>query len=387
MIARSSAASSVPPGGEPIAAAALAEPVVVSAVAPPSPAAPDRASGTSDGRAGAADSPPPPAVPWQRELAAGVASAGELLALLGLPPETAGAAAGAARAAAEFPVRVPRAFVARMRPGDPRDPLLLQVLATAGEAEPAPGWDHDPLAEADAQPVPGVLHKYRGRALLVVTGACAVHCRYCFRRHFPYGERGLTKSAEARALAWLADQPSIDEAILSGGDPLTLTDRRLAGLAGRLAAIPHLRRLRVHTRLPIVLPERVDQALLAWLTGTRLAPVIVVHANHAREIDAAVAAALGRLAAAGVPVLNQSVLLAGVNDSAEALADLSEALFAAGALPYYLHLLDRVAGAARFDVPEPRARALHAELAARLPGYLVPRLVREVPGAAGKVGL
>ncbi|HEX6201722.1 MAG TPA: EF-P beta-lysylation protein EpmB [Thermoanaerobaculia bacterium] len=336
------------------------------------------------GREGAAASPP---ASWQRELADGVASVGELLALLDLPAAAAGGAAGAARAAAEFPVRVPRGFVARMRPGDPRDPLLLQVLAAAAEVEPAPGWEHDPLAEADQQPVPGVLHKYRGRALLVVTGACAVHCRYCFRRHVPYGERSLTRSAEERALAWLAGEPSIEEVILSGGDPLTLPDRRLADLAERLAAIPHLRRLRLHTRLPIVLPGRVDDALLAWLGGTRLAPVVVVHANHAREIDAAVAAAVGRLAAAGIPVLNQSVLLAGVNDSPEALADLSRALFAAGALPYYLHLLDRVAGAAGFDVPEPRARALHAELAARLPGYLLPRLVREVPGAAGKVGV
>ncbi|HEX2164949.1 MAG TPA: EF-P beta-lysylation protein EpmB, partial [Thermoanaerobaculia bacterium] len=292
---------------------------------------------------------------------------------------------GARAAAADFPLRVPRGFVARMRPGDPRDPLLLQVLAAAAEVEPVPGYGPDPLAEAGAQPVPGVLHKYRGRALLVVTGACAVHCRYCFRRHFPYGERGLTRSAEARALAWLAGEPSIDEAILSGGDPLTLPDDRLAGLAARLAEVPHLRRLRLHTRLPIVLPERVDEALLAWLTGTRLAPVVVVHANHAREIDGAVAAALGRLRAAGVPVLNQSVLLAGVNDSADALAELSEALFAAGALPYYLHLLDPVAGAAHFAVPEERARAVHAALAARLPGYLVPRLVREVPGAPGKV--
>lgn len=326
-----------------------------------------------------------PAAAWQRELAAGVASAGELLDLLGLPPEAAGDAGGAARAAADFPLRVPRGFVARMRPGDPRDPLLLQVLAAADEVEPVSGWGADPLAESAAQPVPGVLHKYRGRALLVVTGACAVHCRYCFRRHFPYGESSLTRSAEDRALAWLAAEPTVDEVILSGGDPLTLPDHRLAELAARLAAIPHLRRLRVHTRLPIVLPERVDDALLAWLAGTRLAPVVVVHANHAREIDATVAAALARLRAAGVPVLNQSVLLAGVNDSADALAELSEALFAAGALPYYLHLLDPVAGAARFDVPEPRARALHAELAARLPGYLVPRLVREVPGAPGKV--
>lgn len=326
----------------------------------------------------------PPTPAWRRSLAAAVADPAELLALLELDP----ALLPAARRAAElFPLRVPRGYVRRMRPGDPADPLLRQVLPLGEELAAVTGFGADPLAEGAASPAPGVLHKYRGRALLVVTGACAVHCRYCFRRHFPYAEHHPGWSGWDEALGYLAADPSISEVILSGGDPLAVSDRRLAELAGRLAEIPHLRRLRVHSRNPVVLPERVDDELLAWLAGGRLAPVMVVHANHAREIDGEVAAAFGRLREAGVTLLNQSVLLAGVNDSADALVELSEALFAAGAMPYYLHLLDRVAGAAHFEVAEERARRLVGEAAGRLPGYLVPRLVREVPGAPAKVGV
>lgn len=328
---------------------------------------------------------PRPLPPWQREMARAVRDPEELLALLDLPPEVVGPRAGADAARRQFPLRVPRGFVARMRRGDRHDPLLAQVLATAAEAEPVPGYGRDPLAEAGTAPVPGVLHKYRGRALLVATGACAVHCRYCFRRHFPYGDEGLDRAGWDAAVDYIAGDPEIREVILSGGDPLSLADHHLADLASRLEAVPHVVRLRLHTRLPVVLPERVDGALLAWLTGGRLRPVVVVHANHANEIDRSVAAAFGRLREAGVPLLNQSVLLAGVNADADALADLSEALFDAGALPYYLHLLDPVAGAAHFAVGEERARHLVRELADRLPGYLVPKLVREVPGAASKV--
>jgi EF-P beta-lysylation protein EpmB len=270
-----------------------------------------------------------------------------------------------------------------MRKGDPRDPLLRQVLPLGEELVAAPGFVADPLAELAALPARGLLHKYEGRVLLIATGACAVNCRYCFRRHFPYAEEAAGEGFE-EALAYVAGDPSIEEVILSGGDPLLLPDRTLSGLAESLAAIPHVARLRVHSRTPVVLPERVDAGLLAWLAGTRLAPVLVIHANHAREIDAAVAAAMAELRAAGVTLLNQSVLLEGVNDSVEALADLSRALFAAGVLPYYLHHLDRVAGAAHFEVGEERARRLVGEVAARLPGYLVPRLVREVPGAPAK---
>ena len=337
-----------------------------------------------------------PAAAWQRALGDAVSSVGELLELLGLEPPQLPSWSSldvqpAETAAHDFPLRVPRGFVARMRRGDAADPLLLQVLPTAAELVATPGFTADPLAESDDaaafSPLPGVLHKYRGRALLLVTGACGVHCRYCFRRHFPYAEHTPRGDGWEPALTWLANNPGVEEVILSGGDPLAVGDEKLARLVAGLDAIPHLRRLRVHTRMPVVLPERVDAALLGWLGGTRLSPVVVLHANHARELDGAVEAAIARLRAAGATVLNQAVLLAGVNDSMAAQCELSRALFAAGALPYYLHLLDRVAGAAHFEVPEARARELLRDVMAELPGYLVPRLVREVPGAPYKVPL
>ena len=318
---------------------------------------------------------------WQRALGEAVSSVGELIDLLALPGELLPAGLAAAR---DFPLRVPRGFVARMRRGDARDPLLLQVLPAAAELAAVPGFGADPLAEESTAAVPGLLHKYRGRVLLIATGACAVNCRYCFRRHFPYGEHAGKADGWRRALEHVEADPSIEEVILSGGDPLALADDHLAELAERLASVPHLRRLRVHTRLPIVLPERVDDRLLAWLGNARLAPVVVLHANHAQELDGAVAAAAGRLRDAGVTLLNQSVLLAGVNDAEDALRELSERLFDAGVLPYYLHLLDPVAGAAHFDVQEERARELMAGVRAELAGYLVPRLVREVPGEPSK---
>jgi EF-P beta-lysylation protein EpmB len=242
----------------------------------------------------------------------------------------------------------------------------------------------DPVGDLAARAAPGLLHKYRGRALLAMTGACAVHCRYCFRRHFPYADESAVRDP-APALEHIARDAGIHEVILSGGDPLTLSDRRLADLVRSLATIPHLRRLRVHTRLPVVLPTRVTDACLAALTQTRLPCVVVVHANHANEIDEAVGAAFANMRAAGITLLNQSVLLRGVNDDADALAHLSEALFEAGALPYYLHALDKVAGAAHFEVGESRALAVMDALRVRLPGYLVPRLVREQAGAPFKL--
>lgn len=320
---------------------------------------------------------------WRRELADAITRPAELLALLGLPEEPA-----AERAAGLFGLRVPRGFIARMRPGDRDDPLLLQVLPRAAECAAAPaGYSPDPLAEAGAMTVPGLLHKYRGRVLLTLTGACGIHCRYCFRRHYPYAEANPGGSHWPATLARIAADPGITEVILSGGDPLSLGDARLAALCADLAAIPHLRRLRIHSRLPVVLPARITPGLLAALGGIRLDAVLVVHANHPNEIDAAVRQALRRTAAAGVPVLNQAVLLRGINDRADILCDLSEALFAAGALPYYLHQLDRVEGAAHFEVPDAEAVALVGELRLRLPGYLVPRLVREEAGAPAKTPL
>lgn len=291
---------------------------------------------------------------------------------------------GAQAAAAGFALRVPRGFVARMRRHDPRDPLLLQVMPLAAENQPVHGFSLDPVGDMASRAGGGLLHKYQGRALLVATGACAIHCRYCFRRHFPYGEESALASGWQSAIAAIREDASIGELILSGGDPLSLSDRRLTQLTDALRDIPHVQRLRIHTRYPIVLPERVDAGLLKWLSDLPLQKVVVIHANHANELNQEVRDACRELTAANVTLLNQSVLLAGINDSVDALAALSEALFAARVLPYYLHLLDRVQGAAHFEVDEPTALRLHADLMQRLPGYLVPRLVREVPGAASK---
>ncbi len=318
---------------------------------------------------------------WQRELAQAVTDPEELLRILELDL----ALLPAARMATQsFPLRVPRGFIARMRKGDPEDPLLRQVLPLAAELESVPGFVSDPVGDQGAQAAPGVLHKYRGRALLIVTDACAVHCRYCFRREFPYAGIHVDADAWQPALTYIASDTSIREVILSGGDPLALSDRRLGVLLAGLDRIPHLERLRIHSRLPVVLPERVDDGLLELLAGIRLRPVLVIHANHPREIDASVCAALKRLAAAGVILLNQSVLLRGVNHVAATLAELSEALFVAQVMPYYLHLLDRVRGAAHFEVKEAEASVIMRMLRRQLPGYLVPRLVREQPGQPAK---
>jgi EF-P beta-lysylation protein EpmB len=321
---------------------------------------------------------------WRRLLAGAVTNPHALLHALGLADSP---LARAVDAAPDFPVRVPAPLLARMRRGDPDDPILRQVLSLDAERRDAPGWVDDPLAERDANPAPGLLHKYRGRALLVAAPGCAVHCRYCFRRHFPYGENTPGTRGLDAALDTLAGDGSITEIILSGGDPLLLDDDALGRLVDRLEAIGHLERLRVHTRFPVVIPQRVTARLVERLAGGRLKPVVVIHANHPAELGDDVLAATGALRAAGVPVLNQAVLLAGVNDDVAVLRALSERLFDAGIQPYYLHLPDRVRGTAHFDVQDLRARALYDALAASTPGYLVPRLVREVPGAPGKTPL
>jgi len=318
---------------------------------------------------------------WQQELAAAITDPHELVAALGLPPEV---AERALAAGSGFTLRVPRGFVARMRHGDLADPLLRQVLPLPEETLAVPGYGSDPLHEAVARRAPGLLQKYRGRALLVTTGACAVHCRYCFRREFPYAEQIGELGRWHESLQYIAADPSITEVILSGGDPLSLSDARLAVLGAELARIPHVATLRIHTRQPIVLPERVDAGLLAWLRSLPWRTVIVVHANHPNEIDAQVRGALQALRETGATLLNQSVLLAGVNDDATTLAALSRALHAAGVLPYYLHMPDAVAGTAHFGVTQRTAAAILDLLARELPGYLVPRLVREVPGESAK---
>lgn len=321
---------------------------------------------------------------WQAELASAITHPRELITELGLDPALllpAEAAAGA------FRLRVPRSYLSRIRPGDPNDPLLRQVLPLGAELADSADYTADPLGEHAALRAPGLLQKYHGRALLITTSACAVHCRYCFRREFPYSEQTSDSSRWSEALAAIASDSSIEEVILSGGDPLSLSNSRLTSLTDAVQRIPHVRRLRVHTRQPVVLPSRVDEGLTQWLTQLRLPVVFVLHVNHANEIDADVRAACASLRDSGVTLLNQSVLLRGVNDNAGVLADLSRALFDAGVLPYYLHLLDHVRGAAHFDVPEERARLIAGQLAALMPGYLVPRLARELYGAPAKVSL
>ena len=321
-------------------------------------------------------------ITWHQHLAAAVRDPDELVDILRLPERF---REPARRAARLFPLLVPRSFLHRIRPGDPQDPLLRQVLPLDLEESDVPGFETDPVGDLQAERAPGLLHKYRGRALLITSGLCAIHCRYCFRRHYPYDEAPKSLAAWEPAFRELAEDASLSEIILSGGDPLVLTDSTLARLANRLSKIPHLRRLRIHSRLPVVIPERVDDNLLGWLTATRLSPWFVVHVNHPREIDSQCAAALTRLVTAGVPVLNQSVLLSGVNDDPDTLAALSEKLVELRAMPYYLHQLDPVAGAAHFHVNEERGLEIVAELRKRLPGYAVPRYVREIPGAPHKI--
>jgi EF-P beta-lysylation protein EpmB len=317
---------------------------------------------------------------WRRAWREAITDPAELLAVLGLPE----LAQRIARQGLAFPLRVPRGFVARMRPGDAHDPLLRQVLPLDDEDRPAPGFVADAVGDLAARGARGLLHKYHGRALLVATGSCAVHCRYCFRRHFPYAGEIAPADGWREALGYLRDHPDVTEVILSGGDPLSLATAKLAELTRALRELPQVRRLRLHTRLPVVLPERIDAELLDWLATLPWPVVTVIHANHARELDGDVAAALARLRRTGVRLLNQAVLLRGVNDDAATLADLSERLFDLDVQPYYLHQLDRVAGTAHFEVPDARARELLDALRARLPGYLVPTLVRETAGEPGK---
>lgn len=314
--------------------------------------------------------------PWQRELAESVCDAAELLRLLDLEPRQ---LPQVQLAGAAFPLRVPRYYLGLMRRGDPGDPLLAQVLPSLSEGLAVDGFTADPVGDMSACRDGGVLQKYRGRALMVTTGACAVHCRYCFRRHFPYAEQSVLGHWR-EALDSLRAMTDVSELILSGGDPLTLSDGRLGRLVAEAEEVPQLRRLRIHSRVPVVLPRRVTGPLVDILSGGRLRPVLVIHANHPREITPELGRALGPLAAAGVTLLNQAVLLKSVNDDADTLVTLSESLHGIGVLPYYLHLLDPVAGAARFEVPNARAEQLYEALRTRLPGYLVPRMVRELPG-------
>ena len=321
---------------------------------------------------------------WQTLLKDVITDPAELLGTLQLNSHLLPAAQ---RVAKLFPLRVPRDFVARMQKANPYDPLLQQVLPLDLEESVKLGFESDPLLESAVNPLPGLLHKYRGRVLITLTGACAINCRYCFRRHFPYTENTAGGKAWQNILAYIQADSSINEIILSGGDPLLANDDYLQQCANDLAAISHLKTLRIHSRLPIVLPERMTPQLLNGLTSTRLQPILVTHCNHANELADSVKQAIENLRQRKITVLNQAVLLKGINDSIEALTHLSERLWECGILPYYLHLLDKVQGAAHFAVDEEKAKQLFIDLRSRLPGYLVPKCVYEQAGAQSKLPL
>ncbi|WP_404317661.1 EF-P beta-lysylation protein EpmB [Klebsiella oxytoca] len=321
---------------------------------------------------------------WLTQLADVVTSPDELLQLLNVDADANLLAGRDAKRL--FALRVPRAFIARMEPGNTNDPLLRQVLTSQEEFIHAPGYSTDPLEEQHSV-VPGLLHKYSNRALLLVKGGCAVNCRYCFRRHFPYAENQGTKRNWQKAMEYIAAHPELDEIIFSGGDPLMAKDHELDWLLTQLESIPHIKRLRIHSRLPIVIPARITDTLVARISASSLQVLLVNHINHANEIDTAFRRAMKSLRMAGVTLLNQSVLLRGVNDNARTLADLSNALFDAGVMPYYLHVLDRVQGAAHFMVSDEEARVIMRELLTLVSGYLVPKLAREIGGEPSKTPL
>ncbi len=321
---------------------------------------------------------------WQRELAHAIKDPLELLTAVGLSSDK---IPGGIDSQQTFPLRVPRNYVARMRKGDPADPLLLQVLPRQLESTIQPGFLHDPVGDATAATCPGLLHKYHGRVLLITTGACPIHCRYCFRRHFPYAKNRPDNHQWTAAVEYISTRPEITEVILSGGDPLSLSTERLNEISNALSHIPHLQRLRIHTRMPIVLPERIDNDFLHWLSGLPWQKVLVTHCNHANELSDEVQHALNKLHHTGVTLLNQAVLLKDVNDSVNAQCALNESLFASGVLPYYLHLLDHVQGAEHFDVPETTAVSIMDKVRQRLPGFLVPQLVREIAGQPYKTSI
>lgn len=324
-----------------------------------------------------------PTADWQRQLAEAFTSVDQLCRHLQLDPGSLPLLADYQN----FPLKVPRSFVDAMEIGNPDDPLLKQVLPIQAELIDYPGFSDDPVGDLAASAGAGVIHKYHGRVLLIATGGCAVHCRYCFRRNFPYGEQQLTRQKLEQAITYIASRPEIGEVILSGGDPLLLSDDKLGQLIQRIAAIGHVKRLRIHSRIPIVLPARITPTLLQLIKDCKLRMVMVSHANHGNELSVEVGHALQRLNEAGITLLNQSVLLAGVNDNAEILAQLSDKLFEIGVQPYYLHLLDRARGTGHFEVSAERASQLLADLQQRLPGFLVPKLVREQAGAAHKISL
>lgn len=318
---------------------------------------------------------------WREQLRMSSLLPQQLLTRLGLPSELLDGLETAHRL---FPLRIPEAFIQRMRHADPNDPLLLQVLPVSAEKNVVEGFNYDPVGDLHSYAAPGILHKYQGRVLLIVTGACAVNCRYCFRRHFPYSEQQIKPALWQKSLDYLSTDNSIHEVILSGGDPLVLSTERLSRLTRDLQEIPHIRRLRIHTRLPVVLPDRVTTSLCAWIKQLPWPICIVLHCNHAQEINADFQRACDKLKQAGATLLNQAVLLKYINDSSETLCELSEELYSVGVIPYYLHQLDPVIGSQHFQVSDASALKLYQQIRSVLPGYLLPKLVQELPGEDSK---
>jgi EF-P beta-lysylation protein EpmB len=321
---------------------------------------------------------------WQQALNQGFSDMASLLQFLRLDPKQ---GQNAIQAQQHFNLRVPREYAALMRKGDPEDPLLRQVLPSGEELDKVPGFVNDPVAERAAEKIPGLLQKYHGRVLIMTTGACAIHCRYCFRRHYPYSKGTATPTQWRKVMDYLQQHPQIEEVILSGGDPLMISDHRLQTWLDQLQALVHLKRIRLHSRLPVVLPQRITPAFVQLLGQCRLPVVLVLHTNHPTELTIATAMACQQLKHAGITLLNQSVLLRGVNDNIDTLVTLSKRLFEIGVLPYYLHLLDSVAGAAHFESSRLTHKQLKQQLQSRLPGYLVPKIVQEIAGEPSKIPL
>jgi EF-P beta-lysylation protein EpmB len=318
---------------------------------------------------------------WKSELSNCINSIDQLLQLLGLNSKDLNASQLASQ---DFSIKVPQHYAQLMEYGNPEDPLLKQVLPIASELQIDGNFSTDPVDESSFNPVPGIVHKYRNRVLMIISPNCAINCRYCFRRHFPYDENRQSKQQWLKALDYLKAKPEINEVIYSGGDPLAANDNFLSWLTQQIESIKHIKRLRIHTRLPVVIPSRIDNQLLDWLSNTRLKPTMVLHINHANEIDEALIKGVDRLKKSDITVLNQSVLLKGINDSSDQLISLSEKLFDAGIMPYYLHMLDPVQGASHFDVSKDRAVEIFHQIQAELPGFLVPKLVQERAGESSK---
>jgi L-lysine 2,3-aminomutase len=322
--------------------------------------------------------------PWQTALRTAVTDPQELFQLLDLDNKLLEAAYAAA---ALFPLKVPRSLITRMQKRNIHDPILQQILPLGIEKNHIEGYSTDPLQEKSVNPIPGLLHKYHGRVLLTLTGICGINCRFCFRRQFPYADNNPGTQGWREVLDYIAADPSIVEVILSGGDPLIVSDHLLSEFSKKLTLIPHLKRLRIHSRMPIVLPERITSELIQWCTDSPLKIILVTHCNHPQELYGPITKAMQSLTHVGVTVLNQTVLLKGINDNAQTLIHLSEALFAANILPYYLHVLDKVQGTAHFDLDYSIAKELHWQITKQLSGFLVPKLTREEPGAPAKINL